>query len=59
LKPPYPISTYPISDIETVMRLMQTGSHIGKLVMTFEEGQIGKVRIRGLYYGKKPSTNTI
>lgn len=33
IKPVYPVTTYQISDMETAMRLMQRGTHIGKLVL--------------------------
>lgn len=33
LKPPYPISTYGLGEVEKAFRTMQSGKHIGKLVV--------------------------
>jgi NADPH:quinone reductase-like Zn-dependent oxidoreductase/malonyl CoA-acyl carrier protein transacylase/ubiquinone/menaquinone biosynthesis C-methylase UbiE len=33
IKPVYPVTSYSISDMETAMRQMQRGTHIGKLVL--------------------------
>jgi NADPH:quinone reductase-like Zn-dependent oxidoreductase/acyl transferase domain-containing protein/NAD(P)-dependent dehydrogenase (short-subunit alcohol dehydrogenase family) len=40
----YPISVYPISDIEKVFRTMQGGQHVGKLVVSASEKDMVPVR---------------
>jgi acyl transferase domain-containing protein/NADPH:quinone reductase-like Zn-dependent oxidoreductase len=43
IKPPYPITTYGISETEKALRIMQTGKHTGKLVLVPRAGEIVKV----------------
>lgn len=38
-----PITTMPISEIETAFRVIQAGKHIGKIVLTVEDKQMVKV----------------
>jgi emericellamide synthase (highly reducing iterative type I polyketide synthase) len=40
---PTSITTMPISDMETAFRQIQAGKHIGKVILTVEEGQQAKV----------------
>jgi NADPH:quinone reductase-like Zn-dependent oxidoreductase/NAD(P)-dependent dehydrogenase (short-subunit alcohol dehydrogenase family) len=42
-QPPSPIVTYGISEVETVLRTMQTGKHMGKLVIVPQPGE--RVRV--------------
>lgn len=44
-QPMYPITTYPISSIEKAFRSMQTGQHIGKLVLSVNPEDIVKVGV--------------
>ncbi|KAI1098441.1 putative FSP1 [Jackrogersella minutella] len=37
LKPVYPISVYPIADAAKAFRLLQTGKHMGKVVLSVDE----------------------
>jgi NADPH:quinone reductase-like Zn-dependent oxidoreductase len=43
LKAPQPISTYGMGDVEKAFRTMQSGKHIGKLVIMAKEGELAKV----------------
>ncbi|ODA80867.1 hypothetical protein RJ55_03827 [Drechmeria coniospora] len=38
LKPAVPLTAYPASDVEKAFRKIQTGQHLGKLVLTFQAG---------------------
>lgn len=40
LKPATPTTTYPASQVETAFRKIQTGQHVGKLVLTFPTGDV-------------------
>ncbi|KAI0481329.1 polyketide synthase [Xylariaceae sp. FL0804] len=42
----HPIATYPIAELETALRLMQRGAHIGKLVLLPSRGAQVKVLTR-------------
>lgn len=44
-----PITTYPISDIEKAFRTMQTGNHLGKLVVSVGATDLVPVSIRHVY----------
>lgn len=39
----YPLHVYPVSDIESSLRLMQSGKHIGKIVIDFDSESVVKV----------------
>jgi zearalenone synthase (highly reducing iterative type I polyketide synthase) len=39
-KPIYPVTTYPVSQVEQSFRLMQAGKHRGKLILSFEEDTV-------------------
>jgi NADPH:quinone reductase-like Zn-dependent oxidoreductase len=43
LKAPQPISTYGMGEVEKAFRTMQSGKHIGKLVIVAKEGEYAKV----------------
>jgi NADPH:quinone reductase-like Zn-dependent oxidoreductase len=43
LKAPQPISTYGMGEVEKAFRTMQSGKHIGKLVIMAKEGEHAKV----------------
>jgi NADPH:quinone reductase-like Zn-dependent oxidoreductase len=43
LKAPQPITTYGMGDVEKAFRTMQSGKHIGKLVIMAKEGELAKV----------------
>ncbi|TDZ14445.1 Highly reducing polyketide synthase ZEA2 [Colletotrichum orbiculare MAFF 240422] len=36
LEPPYPVKTLPVSRVQDALRLMQSGKHVGKLVLSFD-----------------------
>ncbi|KAL3471493.1 hypothetical protein BJX99DRAFT_250425 [Aspergillus californicus] len=38
LKPVFPVTVYPVSEIESAFRLMQAGRHRGKLVLSYKPG---------------------
>ncbi|KAH8883107.1 putative polyketide synthase [Thozetella sp. PMI_491] len=42
LKGPTPLTTYKVSQLEQALRLMQSGKHLGKLVLVQEEGDVVK-----------------
>jgi acyl transferase domain-containing protein/NADPH:quinone reductase-like Zn-dependent oxidoreductase len=42
-KPPMPISVYSMADVENAMRTMQTGRHIGKIVLVPDSTNLAKV----------------
>ena len=44
VKPVSPITVYPISKIESALRLMQTGKHMGKIVVEAQPGDHVQVR---------------
>ncbi|OJJ48577.1 hypothetical protein ASPZODRAFT_130649, partial [Penicilliopsis zonata CBS 506.65] len=46
VRPPSPITTYGISEVETAFRTMQTGKHMGKLVIVPQPGERVKVAPR-------------
>lgn len=39
-RPITPLVTYPISEMENAFRLMQTGKHIGKIALSFGDGDV-------------------
>ncbi|KAI2634221.1 putative polyketide synthase [Hypomontagnella submonticulosa] len=39
-RPITPLVTYPISEVESAFRLMQTGKHIGKIALTFNDDDV-------------------
>ena len=39
-KPVEPLVTYPISDMEGAFRLMQTGKHLGKVALTWDDNHV-------------------
>jgi NADPH:quinone reductase-like Zn-dependent oxidoreductase/ubiquinone/menaquinone biosynthesis C-methylase UbiE len=43
IKPPFPITTYGISDTEKALRIMQTGKHKGKIVLVPRPEEMVKV----------------
>ena len=40
IKPIKPLVTYPVSDIESAFRLMQTGKHLGKVTLTWGDDEV-------------------
>ncbi|KIX00018.1 uncharacterized protein Z518_10945 [Rhinocladiella mackenziei CBS 650.93] len=42
-RPVYPLTAFPISDMENAFRIMQAGRHRGKLVLTFSPEDVVKV----------------
>ncbi|KID74173.1 Reducing polyketide synthase hmp8 [Metarhizium brunneum] len=40
LKPATPLTSYPASQVEAAFRKIQTGQHLGKLVLTFQAGDV-------------------
>jgi NADPH:quinone reductase-like Zn-dependent oxidoreductase/ubiquinone/menaquinone biosynthesis C-methylase UbiE len=42
LKGPTPLTTYGISQLEPALRLMQSGKHLGKLVLVHQDGELVK-----------------
>ena len=48
-RPVYPITAYSISDMEKAMRTMQSGTHIGKLVLIPGAKDLVNVRLVGLW----------
>lgn len=54
-RPVEPVVTFPISDVEGVLRLMQTGKHIGKLVLTWGENHVVPLLQRGVHPPKLSS----
>ncbi|OAA35189.1 Beta-ketoacyl synthase [Metarhizium rileyi] len=43
LKPATPLTAYAASQVETAFRKIQTGQHLGKLVLTFQTGDVLRV----------------
>lgn len=48
IQPISPLTAYSIQDIEKAFRTMQTGKHIGKIIIKPNEGDMVKVRCRNL-----------
>ncbi|KAL1623909.1 Type I Iterative PKS [Neofusicoccum ribis] len=48
VRPIAPITTYPISELETAFRTMQAGKHLGKLVVVPHDNDLVKARKRTL-----------
>ncbi|KIW12217.1 hypothetical protein PV08_09493 [Exophiala spinifera] len=42
-RPVFPLTAFPVSDMENAFRLMQSGRHIGKLVLSFTPDSVVKV----------------
>ncbi|EFQ36694.1 KR domain-containing protein [Colletotrichum graminicola] len=38
LKPAYPVTVYPVGEIEDAFRVMQQGKHLGKMVLSYTQG---------------------
>lgn len=47
-RPVEPVVTFPISEIESVLRLMQTGKHIGKIALTWSKDHVVPLVSRGV-----------
>lgn len=47
-RPVTPLVTYPINEVETAFRLMQTGKHIGKIALSFDAESIIPVARSGV-----------
>ncbi|EAQ86894.1 hypothetical protein CHGG_08147 [Chaetomium globosum CBS 148.51] len=39
VKPVSPVKVFPAGEVESAFRLMQSGQHVGKIVLSFEDGQ--------------------
>lgn len=46
-RPITPLTIYPISEVENAFRLMQTGKHLGKIVLTFSDNDVVPILNRG------------
>jgi NADPH:quinone reductase-like Zn-dependent oxidoreductase/NAD(P)-dependent dehydrogenase (short-subunit alcohol dehydrogenase family)/aryl carrier-like protein len=47
-RPVKPLVSYPISDMEGALRLMQTGKHLGKIALTWGQDHVVPVEQRGV-----------
>lgn len=47
-RPVEPLTSYPISEVEDALRLMQTGKHLGKIALTWGEDHVVNLIPRGL-----------